>query len=207
MTYPSVAVAAPLLPTEQATLLLSANYYLHETLGTQYQAVQPVKTKTGWQCLIQFCTATQGKTIIAGQLMLDAKSGCAIPLSITALREVQARVAVRLAKDKGALARDEEGFILPYLAKIRVNGYLTDVVSMFAAAEEEPIWLAGNEPCWRVPFALQVRGHGAVAQLGYVDVNAATGVVIPLTAEQILSIQKRADYVAASLPRSAETPS
>lgn len=207
MTYPPVAVVAPTLPTEQATLLSSANQYLHETLGTQYRAVQPVKTKAGWQCLIQFYTATQGKTIIAGELMLDARSGCAIPLSTTALREVQARVAVRLAKDKGELARDEDGFILPYLAKIRVNGYLTDLVTMFAVAEGEPIWLAGHEPCWRVPFALQLRGHGGVTHLGYIDVNAVTGVVIPLAEEQILSIQKRADYVAASLPRSAETPS
>lgn len=207
MTYPSEAVIAPTLLTEQASLLLSANQYLHKTLGNQYQAVQPVRTKAGWQCLIQFCTATQGRTIIAGQLMLDAKSGCAIPLSTITLREVQARVAVRLAKDKGELARDEDGFILPYLAKIRVNGYLTDVVSMFAAAEEEPIWLTGNEPSWRVPIALQVRGYGVVAQLGYVDVNAVTGIITPLTAEQILSIQKRAEYVAANLPRSAETPS
>lgn len=207
MTYPSMAVAAPPLFIDQATLLLNANRYLCETLGKQYQAVQPIQTKAGWQCLIQFSTATPRKTIIAGQLLLDAKSGCALPLSTAALQEVQARVAVRLAKDKGELAKDEAGFILPYLAKIRVNGYLTDMVTMFAAAEGEPIWLAGHEPCWRVPFALQIRGHGGVTHLGYIDVNAVTGVVIPLTEAQTLSIQKRADYVAASLPRSAETPS
>lgn len=201
----AIRLSPPLI--DKATILHTANLYLHEVLGSQYQAIQPVQTKLGWQCLIQFCAAELGKTVIAGQIDVDGKTGYVIPLSSAARREVQERIVVRLAKEKGAVARDDEGYILPYLAKIKVNGYLTDTITMFARAEGYPTWLAGDEPHWRMQIVLHLRGHGTVARLGQIDINAVTGEVVLLSSEQIISMQRRADYVAAHFPRSAETPS
>lgn len=206
MSYPSVATLSPPSIVDKTNILHTANCYLCDTLGNQYRAIQPVQTKLGWQCLIQFC-ATEGKRVIVGQIDVDEKTGDVIPLSPATCREMQERAVVRLAKEKGAVARDEHGYILPYLAKIKVNGYLTDTITMFASAEGAPTWHDGDEPYWRVKISLQLRGYGIVTWLGHIDVNAVTGAVVPLPDEQIISIQKRADYVAANLPRSAETPS
>lgn len=205
MTTLAVAtLASPLV--DKASVLHAANLYLYEMLGNQYHATQPIQTKVGWQCLIQFCVTETGKTVLAGQIDLDGKTGHVIPLGSMTLREIQERVIVRLAKEKGEVARNEDGYILPYLARIKVNGYLTDFVTMFANAAGEPTWHDGDPPRWRFQIVLRLRGQDNGVPFGHVDVDALTGTILPLSNEQISSLQKRANYAAAHLPRSAETP-
>lgn len=188
MTNTLVATLALPLLVDRTTIIHTANLYLREMLGNQYQAVQPVQVKSVWQCLIQFCMIEPEKTVIAGQIEIDARTGRVIPLLPTTLREVQQRVAVHYAKEKGQVARDDNGYILPYLAKIKVNGYLTDTITMFASAEGDPLWVGGDEPFWRVKTVLRLRGQGTVGHLGYIDVNAVTGDVILAWQEREIAI-------------------
>ena len=184
MTNTLVASLAPLSFVDKTTIIHSANLYLREMLGNQYQAVQPVQAKSAWQCLIQFCSTDPGKKVIAGQIEIDARTGCVIPLAPATLYEVQQRVAVHYAKERGQVARDDNGYILPYLARIKVNGYLTDTITMFASAEGDPLWVGGDKPQWRVKTVLRLRGQGTVRHLGYIDVNAVTGDAIPAWQER-----------------------
>ena len=62
-----------------------------------------------------------------------------------------------------------------------------------------------DSPVWRLQINLNLRGMGNVASLGTVDVDAVTREVLPLSAEKIEVIQKRADAIAFRLSPTAAT--
>ena len=91
--------------------------------------------------------------------------------------------------------------ISPDVARRRANGYLLTYVSMTLHAIEPKLVIAapdvdrgpGAKPCWRFSLEMRLRGVGPVATLGTIEIDAQNGEVIPLSPEQIRSIQERAD--------------
>ena len=77
------------------------------------------------------------------------------------------------------------------LARRRVNGYLTQEVAMFVVAGE-PILALSDRPYWRVPAILRLRGFGKLAEVGFLDVDAQTGQVKPLSEDEIRVIRGHA---------------
>lgn len=80
----------------------------------------------------------------------------------------------------------------------RLQGYLTEHVAM-ALRPGEPVLVWGDKPVWRTPVWLYLRGHGQVAAVGSLDIDAAAGEVIPLSSDQIRGMQDRADVFARRL--------
>lgn len=94
-------------------------------------------------------------------------------------------------------ARHEPGYVSDQVRR-HAQGYLTEHVAM-ALRPGEPILVWGDKPVWRTPVWLYLRGHGQVAAVGSVDVDAATGEIIPLSPDQIRGMQDRADVFARRL--------
>jgi hypothetical protein len=88
--------------------------------------------------------------------------------------------------------------ISPDAARRYVNDYLTMYVSMTLHAVE-PVLLLGEQPLWRLALEMRLRKLGPVARLGVIDVDAMTGDVIPLSAQQIRQLQDRANDIIARL--------
>ena len=88
--------------------------------------------------------------------------------------------------------------ISPTEARRGANGYLSMDVAM-AIVADDPILVWGERPVWRMTTSLLLADWGRVAQLGTIDVDAMTGDIIPLTAEQIAAIQERANELATRL--------
>lgn len=88
--------------------------------------------------------------------------------------------------------------VSPASARRKANGYLTCEVAM-ALRPGDPALVCGARPMWRMPILLQLPHWGPVATLGSVDVDALTRDVIPLTPEQITSIQAQAHAIATRL--------
>ena len=80
-------------------------------------------------------------------------------------------------------------------AKRRAQGYLTDEVAL-TARPGEPNLIGGTRPVWRMPVWLHLRGLGLVERLGSIDVETATGEVVPLSSAEIQIIQDIADAAA-----------
>jgi hypothetical protein len=93
----------------------------------------------------------------------------------------------------------QEISVSPVQARRKAAGYLATEVSM-AIRAGEPILIAGQQPVWRVPVHLHLPGSGddLVPIIGSVDVDAVTANVIPLTPDQIFSLQSQTDAFAAS---------
>jgi hypothetical protein len=84
--------------------------------------------------------------------------------------------------------------ISPDVARRHVNDYLTMYVSMTLHAVE-PVLFLGAQPLWRLVLEMRLRKLEPMARLGSIDVNATTGEVIPLSAQQIRQIQDRANWI------------
>lgn len=92
----------------------------------------------------------------------------------------------------------DEGFVTSGEARRRAQGYLTAEVAM-AMRPGEPSLIGGNKPVWRMPVWLHIRGFGLVEIMGSLDVDAATGEVIPWSPAAIQEVQDKADVVARNL--------
>ncbi len=88
--------------------------------------------------------------------------------------------------------------VSPDSARRRANGYLARYVAM-ATEAGAPSLLWGEPPRWQMPIYLSLRGLGQVAMLGTIEVDALTREVIPLSSDQITTIQNRADALAQRL--------
>ena len=78
------------------------------------------------------------------------------------------------------------------------NGFGGELISM-ALVADEPILVWGERPVWRMTTCLLLADWGRVAQVGAVDIDAMTGEVVPLTADQIKRIEDRANELASRL--------
>lgn len=76
-------------------------------------------------------------------------------------------------------------------ANAKANGYLSKYVGVLFGAEE-PVFLGLARPVWQLSITFKMNDIGPFL-VGLLDVDAITGEVLPLSAEQILIIQERTD--------------
>ena len=88
--------------------------------------------------------------------------------------------------------------IAPDVARRRANGYLGSEVAMSMLAHKQRLVIDG-QPLWRLDIDLCLPEFGYIATLGSIDVDAMIGAVVPLTANQLTSLQERADALVARL--------
>ncbi len=111
--------------------------------------------------------------------------------------------------EKGSLRVEahfvQEIAVSPVQARRRAAGFLAAEVSM-AIRAGDPVLIAGKRSVWRVPAQLHLPGskEKSTPIIGSIDVDAITGNVIPLTSDQVSSLQNQADaFAASSSPTSA----
>ncbi len=96
--------------------------------------------------------------------------------------------------------------VAPDVARRRTNGYLSREVALFIIAGE-PELVLGNQPQWRIPAILRLRGFGEVAIVGSLKVDALTGDLHPLSPAQIRNIRQRAHDITNRLTSAATSTS
>lgn len=85
-------------------------------------------------------------------------------------------------------------------ARRRANGYLTKYVSMYFGATNA-LFLPLEPPIWQLSVIFR-RNQLEPVQLGFLDIDAQTGQVIPLTDQQIHQLRQRAHAYVISHSRS-----
>jgi hypothetical protein len=89
------------------------------------------------------------------------------------------------------------GYIPRLLAQRQATAYLSQAVGFFLTPNEGELVVIAR-PVWRFLIQLQLPQSGLLGRLGQIDVDAQTAIVIPLTTEQITTIQGQADALARS---------
>ncbi|MEZ4728722.1 MAG: hypothetical protein R3E79_16430 [Caldilineaceae bacterium] len=116
-----------------------------------------------------------------GIIQVDAHSGTVIPLRRTEMQTLQEKMHIAAARVQGRLPIDGQGFVVGEYARRRATSYL---------GATTPIFVPGEPPRWQVTIEFQMYDVGPFT-LGVMDVDAHTGEVIPLPAEQIKQIRER----------------
>jgi hypothetical protein len=96
--------------------------------------------------------------------------------------------------------------VSPDAARRKVNSYLATYVSMSLLAGK-PALVLDDSPIWRIPMEMQLDNNGHVATFGTVDVDAQTRKIVPLTSDQIRTIQEQLNELLARLTPAATATS
>lgn len=182
-----------------------ADTYLVETFGQYFSANHGVFTQSVWRFLIQCQMPTMPRLVVVGRLDINAQSGEPVPLTASDIVLIQQRRTLWAADLDGEVPVDASGYILPYLAKRNVKAYLGRHVSIFAQPADEPQWIAEEPPYWRVSVLFRQNNAALPLSLGYIDVDAITGTVVPLTALQLQAMQRRVQNASVDSPSSTRT--
>jgi hypothetical protein len=188
---------------DEKTVTKAVAQYIAATFGATYGIHSVNPTGATWWVRIHCRHPELDEPVVVGSVRVVALTGQVVPLTAPEINDIQERAAILVAHRRQELARDLRGYILPSQAKLKATGYVAQHIAHFATAEEQPQWVEGAPPIWRVATALWLRGQGRVCELGTVDVNALTGEVLPLSKEEITTRQKRARHAAEAVARSA----
>jgi hypothetical protein len=145
-----------------------ADQYLTDTLGPAFQTTNGFLGNGRWYFLIQHRLPGQSCGATVGKIVVDDRLQAVIPLAQEALEDVQ---------DCANESCTETTLILRPAARRRIQGYLTNHVSLFAKPDR-PFFVDGVRPVWRANILFQTRGSGRYENIGTIDVDAKSGEVI-----------------------------
>lgn len=164
-----------------------ANAYLSTVLGPAYRVGQSILRQGQWHCRVLCQRPDLQRTPIVGSITVDAKTGQVNPLTADQLRDLREAGAVQAAQARGELARDEDGYILRYHARIKATVWISDQTDLKVGATGG-FFLPLDPPVWR--FAIDFHlADVYLNPLGVIDVNAQTGQVISITNDQLQNIR------------------
>jgi hypothetical protein len=131
--------------------------------------------------------ADMSRTPAVGVVSVAPATGQVHELTAEQIRNLREAGAVQAAQARGELARDEQGYVLRYHARIKASVWISDRVDLKVGASGGA-FLPLDPPVWRfsIDFHLEDR---QLDPLGVIDVNAKTGQVIPLTNKQLQTIR------------------
>jgi len=88
-------------------------------------------------------------------------------------------------------------------ARHKVTRFVLDEIS-YLMSGGQPVLIEAEPLVWRVPVVLTYPTHGAVGQVGFIDVNAESGELL-LVPETVEEIKQNARALTAHLPSEATT--
>jgi hypothetical protein len=192
---------------EEAAIQEATAVYIAATFGSAFSIHSADLIGEKWWIRIRCQHPELDEPLVVGSFWVDALTGQITPLTLAEIKDIQERASILIAHRQQGEARDANGFILPSQAKVKATGYVAEHIAFFARAEGQPQWLEGVPPLWRVAIAMWLRGQGNVCDLGFVDVNAISGDILPLSEDELATRQKRARHAAEAVARSAAATS
>ncbi len=194
----AITLAAPVVSAiDQMTALHLAKQQIGKVLGDDYAVGKGQQLPNGdWRFLIQFNSAELARPLICAAIQVDSRQQMVVRLTKTQIQEAQERTQLALGEARDEQPGTDKTFSL-LAAKRVANRYLSDHVGFFFTATEG-IFIPITPPVWQFLIQFRLPQSGDIGIFGTLDVNAQTGVVIPLPQTQILTIQRRANAIARS---------
>ena len=187
----------------------AVDHYLAVALGPAYSSSNVSQQTAGWSVLIRYQNPLLPQPCIVGRIFVNeaflvrrnGTVGLNTLLTAEQLQEIWETSAWEVARQRGELARNEDGYLSRHQARRLARRWLDQHLSMkFSAAGGQ--WLSRNPPLWQftIEFTLQAV---QLESLGMIIVNAQTGAVTPLSAEQINHLR---EHTCAAIQLCAPSP-
>ena len=166
----------------------AADSYLIHKLGLTYGTGHGYLRDGCWCFMVTCRDHEQDHSLVVGVISVDATTGQVNQLTGEQMRNLQEAGAVQAAQARGELARDEQGYVLRYHARIKASVWISDRIDLKVGASGGA-FLPLDPPVWRFSIDLNLADEH-LEPLGVIDVDAATGQVVPLTAKQLQLIRE-----------------
>jgi hypothetical protein len=178
-----------------------ADTYLTNTVGLAYGTGHCYLRDGRWCFMVTYQGHDLDRTAVVGVIAVDAATALVAPLTDDQIRNLQEAGAVQAAQARGELARDQQGYVLRYHARIKAGVWISDRIDLKVGANGGA-FLPLDPPVWRFSIDLNSADRH-LDPLGVIDVDAKTGQVLPLTPDQL---QQLRECVRAAKQRSALAP-
>ncbi len=173
----------------QAEAHETAGAYLMAVLGVDYAATNGTYAQGRWHFLIGCQRTNVNQPCIVGRVAVDAQTGSVITLPADQLRETRECADWEVARLRGELARDADGYVSRHQARRLARRWLDQQLAMKYSASGG-LWMPLDPPVWQFSIAFSLQDVH-LDPLGVIDVNAQTGTVIPLSAHQLNHLRER----------------
>lgn len=169
-----------------------ADRYLATVLGANYQACHGFYGNGYWYFLIRYQHAAQEYSGTGVKLVVDSQNHAVIPLTDEQIRDLAELPTLLSAQRYGAVARDQQGYVLRSQAKQKATTYLREHLSMHYSAING-LLMTLPQPFWQFTIRLQLARVGEIDLAETIQVDAQSGQVIPLSTPQLQQVRQRAD--------------
>lgn len=162
-----------------------ARAYITTAFDENYFTSNGKKHDDGWHFMVNCHREDMNRTPAVGGIFVCA-SGKVETLSEDRIREMTEAVEVQAAQKRGELARDANGYVLRYHARIKANSWTTNHIDHKVGAKGG-VFIPAEEPIWR----FSIKDSLADADdhtFDVIDVDAKTGEVNPLSQERLNNI-------------------
>jgi hypothetical protein len=167
--------------------------YLANTLGAAYRAVSGTYEHGLWSFLILYHCAGVNQPCIVGRVAVNAQGtfghGDVIPLTEDQLREVRECADWEMARFRGELSRDADGYVSRHQARRLARRWLDQHLAMKYGASGG-IFIPLAAPVWQFSIYFNLQDLH-LEPLGVIDVDAQTGDVKPLNNDQLENLRER----------------
>jgi hypothetical protein len=183
--------------------------YLANVLGPAYSSSTATRHAGSWSFLIRYQDAALPQPSIVGRLQVNEQGSspfngateAIIPLTDQQIQEICETAAWEVARRKGELARNRDGYISRQQARRVARYWLDQHLSMKFGANDGRL-LPLNPPAWQFSIYFSLRDvHWE--PLGSIEVNAQTGAVIPLDPEQLHNLREHVRAAIQLCPQTA----
>ena len=166
----------------------NADIYLTNKLGLTYGTGHGYLRDGCWCFMVTCRDHEQNHPLVVGVISVNATTGQVNQLTGEQMRNLQEASAVQAAQARGELARDEQGYVLRYHARIKASVWISDHTDLKVGASGGAL-LPLDPPIWRFSIDLNLADEH-LEPLGVIDVDADTGQVVPLTTKQLQLIRE-----------------
>ena len=167
----------------ESAIRQNVEQYLQTVMGANYSLGQ-ASTLAGASSFMVLC-AYDGLTrpVAVGAISLDPVTNQVQELTHDQMRNMREAGETQIAQTRGEIARDQDGYILHYHARIQATVWISDRTDLKVGASDG-VFLPLERPVWRFSIFYTL-GAERLEPLGTIDVDAQTGQVDSLKDSQI----------------------
>ncbi|MCB0092693.1 MAG: hypothetical protein KDE54_32625 [Caldilineaceae bacterium] len=175
--------------TAQAQAFLKANQYIKRVLGNAFN-IGKSRIRAGRCSFPVYWRAADSEiSFMVGAVSFDDITNNVYELTADQIQDMKEAGPVQVAQKQGDLARDANGFVMRYQARIKASIWVSNRTDLKVSAKGGR-FIQLDPPIWRFVVYHQSAGMD-LNELDVIDVDALSGCVYPLNNQQLQSIVER----------------
>lgn len=175
--------------TTEHHAFLKIDQYVKQVLGNQYDIKNGQARERRYTFPVYWCATDVETAVMVGAVSFDMATNKICELTNDQIQDMQEAGPVQVAQKQGHFARDTNGLILRYHARIKASLWVSNHTDLKVSAKGGR-FIELEPPIWRFSVCCQTANMN-LYELDVIDVDALSGCIYPLNNQQLQSIVER----------------